>query len=207
MAGDDNKLVTTQSLSEYFKDLLEGAMSRQQAPLGQVTEFYLVDLLARFTDATALYVQKPDGSLEEEPLALQLQKALSGSREEKVAALRKLGDSSLYVAGFFGDSLTTRLVDLDYYIAMGGTAYGALANMTRTRPVSGAFGSLYEELCDKFLTIVDLFNEVSERVAVTTNRGVVRLYERWVKTGSERLTRLLAEQGVVPALVKPGTVQ
>ena len=206
MAGDE-KLVTTQSLSEYFRDLLEGAMSRQQAPLGPVTEFYLVDLLSRFTDATVLYAQRPDGSLDEEPLALQLQRALEGSREEKVAALRKLGDSSLYVAGFFSDSLQSRLVDLDYYVAMGGTAYGALANMSRVRPVSGAFGSLYEELRDKFITIVDLFNEVSERVAVTTNRGVVRLYERWVKTGSERLTRLLAEQGVVPSLLKPGSVQ
>jgi len=206
MAGEKT-LVTTESLAEYFRDLLEGAMDRQRSPLDQVTEFYLVDLLARFTDATALYVEKPDGSLEEEPLALQLQKALEGSREEKVAALRKLGDSSLYVAGFFGDSLQHRLVDLDYYIAMGGTAYGALANMTRARPVAGAFGSLYEELCQKFTTIVDLFNEVSERVAVTTNRGVVRLYERWVKTGSERLTRLLAEQGVVPSLLKPGSVQ
>ncbi|MBI5549798.1 MAG: hypothetical protein HY901_38420 [Deltaproteobacteria bacterium] len=203
----DKPLVTTESLAEYFRQLLEGAMERQRTPLNQVTEFYLVDLLERFTDPRELYQPKSDGSLEEEPLAFQLQRALEGTREERIQALRRLGDGSLYVAGFFGDSLQRRLVDLDYYIGMGGAAYGALASMTRARGSTGAFVDLYEELCRKFITIVDLFSEVSERVSVTTNTGVVRLYERWIKTGSERLTRLLAEQGVVPAFVKPGTVQ
>lgn len=202
-----DSLVTTKSLQEYFKDLLEGAMERQKSPLDQLTELYLVDLLARFSDAEVLYVRNADGSLDEEPLALQLQRALEGTREERIQALRRLGDCSLYVAGFFGDSLQRRLVDLDYYISMGGTAYGALAALTRSRPASRGFVNLYDDLCQKFTTIVDLFSEVSERVAVTTNKGVVRLYERWIRTGSERLTRLLAEQGVVPILVKPGTFQ
>lgn len=205
--SETKTLLTTESLQEYFRELLEGAMSRQRAPLNELTAFYLVDLLARFSDARELYVAQDDGKQDEEPLAFQLQRALEGSGEERVQALRRLGDSSLYVAGFFGDSLQRRLVDLDYYIAMGGTAYGALAQMTRARSAPGAFGELYSELGQKFTTIVDLFSEVSECVAVTTNRGVVRLYERWIKTGSERLTRLLAEQGVVPAFVKPGSIQ
>jgi len=182
-------------------------MQRQNEPLQQVTEFYLVDLLSRFSEATALYVQHEDGTLEEEPLAFQLQRALEGSHEERVAALRRLGDGSLYVAGFFGDSLGKRLVDVDYYIGMGGAAYGTLANLTKSRWSNDAFAALYEELCRKFAAIVDLFSEVSERVAVTTNKGVVRLYERWVKTGSSRLTRVLAEQGVLPVFNKPGSIQ
>lgn len=203
----DERLVTTESLSEYFRQLLEEAMERQAAPLNQLTEFYLVDLLARFSDASQLYKEREDGKLEEEPLVFLLQRALEGTREERVAALRRLGDNSLYVAGFFGDSLQGRPVDLDYYIAMGGSAYGALANLTRARPSGGSFVDLYEDLCRRFITLVDLLNEISERVAVTTNKGVVRLYERWVKTGSDRLTRLLAEQGVLPAFSKPGIVQ
>ena len=205
--GDDKSLVTTETLPEYFRELLEGAMAHQRTALNTVTEFYLVDLLARFSDARELYTAREDGTLDEEPLAFQLQRALEGSRPERIQALRKLGDGSLYVAGFFGDSLQRRPVDLDYYIAMGGSAYGALANMTRAGAAGGSFVDLYEELCRKFAGIVDLFTEVSELVAVTTNRGVVRLYERWIRTGSERLTRLLAEQGVLPAFNKPGTVQ
>jgi hypothetical protein len=203
----ETAILSTVSVQEYFKNLLSGAITNQRAPLGELTEFYLVDLLARFIEAEALYARRPDGSLEEEPLAFLLRRALEGDREQKVSALRKLGDNSLYVAGFFADSLGRRLVDLDYYISMGGAAYGTLASLSRERPAGGAFVTLYDELCQKFNTIVDLFAEISERVEVTTNKGVVRLYERWVKTGSDRLTRLMAEQGLIPAMAKPGMVQ
>jgi hypothetical protein len=46
--------------------------------------------------------------------------------------------------------------------------------------------------------LVDLLNEVSERTLHSTNVGLARLYERWLKTGSERLARLLAQQGIAP---------
>ncbi len=203
----EKSLVSTASAREYFKDLLDGAITNQKVPLGEMTEFYLVELLNKYMDVAALYSQTPEGKVDDEPLAFQLRRALEAAREERVKALRKLGDQSLYVAGFFGDSLGKRLVDIDYYISMGGAAYGALAKMTREAPAGGSFSSLYEELTQKFTAIVDLFSEVSERVSVSTNQGVVRLYERWVKTGSDRLTRLLAEQGLIPTLTKPGTVQ
>ena len=48
--------------------------------------------------------------------------------------------------------------------------------------------------------LVDLLNEVSERTQLSTNAGIVRLYERWKKTGSERLASLLAGQGVTLSL-------
>jgi len=200
------RIVTAMSAQEYFKELLEEAIANQKVALDEMTAFYLVDLLSRFIDTEALYLRRPDGSLDAEPLAFILQRALEGDREERIAALRKLGDSSLYVAGFFSDSLSRSVVDVDYYVQMGGAAYGSLARLARAR-AGGLFGTLYAELGEKFIAIADLFSEISERASVTTNKGVVRLYERWVKTGSDRLTRLLAEQGVLPALVKPGMPQ
>ena len=203
----DQTILTTESIQEYFKELLTGAMANQQVPLDQLTEYYLVELLSGFIESEKLYATASDGSLDEEPLAFILQRALEGERAQRIQTLRRLGDNSLYVAGFFGDSMARRLVDIDYYIQMGGAAYGTLANLNRDRASGGVFVGLYEELCQKFLPIVDLFAEISERVAVSTNLGVVRLYERWVKTGSDRLTKMLAEQGVIPTLVKPGTIQ
>ncbi len=45
---------------------------------------------------------------------------------------------------------------------------------------------------------------MSERTLASTDAGLVRLYERWMKTGSERLATLLVKQGVV---VRKGFVQ
>jgi hypothetical protein len=57
--------------------------------------------------------------------------------------------------------------------------------------------TLWDELSSRFRLLVDLLNEVSERTLASTNAGLVRLYERWRKTGSERLALALARHGVV----------
>jgi hypothetical protein len=83
------------------------------------------------------------------------------------------------------------LVDVDYYIAMGGRAYDAVARHAME-------SSLWEELSDKFRLLVDLLNEVSEQTLAMHDSGVVRLYQRWLKTGSDRLASALAQRGVFP---------
>lgn len=188
-------ILTETSVQEYFRELLGEARERQKVQVAEVTEYYLVNLLAQFTDVERLFDREPDGTLQQEPLALILARALEAGRDEQVRALRKLGDTSLYVTGFFFDSLEKKLVDARYYMAMGNLAYSSLA-----RVEGGPLAGLYEELALKFGAIVDVLNEVSERLSLSSQQGVVRLYERFLKTGSARLAHILAEQGLIPAL-------
>jgi hypothetical protein len=189
MAG----LLEVVSPQEYFRGLLGSALDHQRLAVGAETEFYLVNLLAEFLDADKLFQPHPDGSKDQQPLALMLARALDGPREAQLPALRKLGDVSLYVSGFWSDSLSHSAVDIGYYIRMGGVAYGKVAELAGSR----ASRTVYEELSDKFRAFVDVLAEVAEHTAMVTNRGVLRLYERWTQTGSARLARLLGEQGVV----------
>lgn len=188
-------ILTETSVQEYFRELLGEARERQKVQVAEVTEYYLVNLLAQFTDVERLFDREPDGTLQQEPLALILARALEAGRDEQVRALRKLGDTSLYVTGFFFDSLEKKLVDARYYMAMGNLAYSSLARVD-----GGPLAGLYEELALKFGAIVDVLNEVSERLSLSSQQGVVRLYERFLKTGSARLAHILAEQGLIPAL-------
>jgi len=199
MAG----LLAVMSPEEYFRDLLGSAIGRQRLEVGQETEFYLVNLLSGFLDAGKLFEEEADGSKDREPLALMLARALEVPRAAQLPALRKLGDVSLYVSGFWGDSLSRSVVDIDYYIGMGGAAYGKAAALA----ASPASRSLFEELSAKFHMLVDVLGEVAEHTAMVTNTGVVRLYERWMKTGSVRLARLLGEQGVVAQVPAPAGVK
>ena len=41
--------------------------------------------------------------------------------------LRSVGDQSLFITGFFADSLNRSLVDVDFYIHLGELAYRSLA--------------------------------------------------------------------------------
>jgi hypothetical protein len=107
--------------------------------------------------------------------------------------LRQVGDLSLFISGFFADSLTRSLVDIDYYIQLGEYAYACLA-----RQGDAAFADVFDELAEKFPAFVDVLGEVSEQTALTSNSDLLRLYERWLRTKSRRSGDLLAARGIVP---------
>jgi hypothetical protein len=128
-----------------------------------------------------------------EPLALRLRRALESGGMEQRARLRNLGDFSLFTSGFFSDSLNRRSVDLDYYVSMGEYAYGSLS-----RRDSDAFGQVFTELARKFVAYMDVLADVSERTGGSGSTDVLRLYERWLRTGSARDGQRLADRGLVP---------
>ena len=112
---------------------------------------------------------------------------------EQRARLRSLGDLSLFVSGFFSDSLNRKPVDVDYYVSMGEYAYGSLSRFEEA-----SLASIFGELASKFCSMADVLADVSERSALTSNADLLRLYERWLRTGSRRDSQLLVEKGIVP---------
>lgn len=88
---------------------------------------------------------------------------------------------------------------------MGQHAYAQLSGILGARR-QRALGELYAELAANFDRMVDLLNEIAERLALGTERGLLRLYERFLRTGSARAARLLAEEGLFPTW-KPAGVK
>ena len=180
-----------ESAVEYFKELVEGALARQRIAAGELTAFYVVHLLAGF-------LQRP-AEEDDAPLGFQLARALETGGTQQRASLKQIGDLSLFIAGFFSESLNRKLVDVEYYASIGGSAYHALS-----RVETDTFSPVFAELGTKFVDFVDVLSEVSERTSCASNVDLLRLYEKWIKTGSRRSGQLLAERGVVPnASIKP----
>jgi hypothetical protein len=119
---------------------------------------------------------------------------------ERERGLQRLGDVSLFIAGFFAHSFARKLVDIDYHIAMGGCAYGTLAGGLSRGP-RRVLGRVFAELAAKFLPLVDALNEISDTARRYTQADVLRLYELWLKTGSPRACGLLRELGIEAAPV------
>jgi hypothetical protein len=177
-------MVRGESAVEYFKELVEAALAHQGIVAGEMTAFYVVQLLAGFLQRSAE---------DDEPLSLRLVRALESGGAQQRATLREIGDVSLFISGFFADSLHRKVVDLDYYVNIGGYAYTALS-----RHEADTFSPVFAELAGKFVHFVDVLSEVSERSSCGSNMDLLRLYERWLKTGSPRSGQLLVERGVVP---------
>jgi hypothetical protein len=185
-------IVFGKTAQEYFQELVSDALAHRRIRIKEETEFYLVNLLAGHLKLEQLFTEDQDGTRRAEPLALILKRALEGSREERWRNLKKLGDTSLFVSGFFGDSIARSLVDLDYYIAMGERAYDALSES----PPAPGMEQLFAELAQRFPSFVDLFAEIAEMSDLRSNRGLVRLYERFLQTGSQRVAEQLRDRGV-----------
>lgn len=178
----------------YFRELVESALARQRLTATEDAAFYIVHLLANFL--------QPASEEQPGPLAIRLAEALDAGGQRQWAGLKAVGDESLFVSGFFADSLRRSLVDVDYYIAIGGTAYDALG-----RRETDVRSPIFAELARKFVQFVEVLNEVSDRTSCASNADVIRVYERWLKTGGARAGKLLVEKGIIPGPRSGGTVQ
>lgn len=194
-------LIATEGMASFFAREISQAVHKQNARVGEFAQSYVVNLLADFSKSSTLH-QNGDN----ETLAMLYLKSHNASAEERVRSLRRLGDLALCVAGFFADSLNRKLVDVDYYIDMGGGAYGTLASIFEQRREAAVFSSLYDELGTKFATLVEVLNEVSEGSSLR-DQSMLRLYDRWLKTGSERMQRMLSDKGILPNRTVPRTCQ
>jgi hypothetical protein len=184
----DRPLVGAQAPVEYFRELVESAITRHQLQAGDLTSYYLVNLLCQYVRPEAAHAFGPAG----EPLAFRLARALETGGSEQRARLRSLGDFSLFTSGFFSDSLNRGPVDVDYYVSMGEYAYGSLSRRDDER-----FSEVYAELSRKFVGFMDVLADVSERT-LSARSDVLRLYERWLRTGSARDGQKLVDRGIVP---------
>jgi hypothetical protein len=197
-APHDPRVIVDTSLHEYFHDSVHAALSRQQVKAQPETASYLVNLLITFLRTERLYEPTEEG-LEFRPLALRLADTLQApGSKSRARALRELGDVALFVAGVFADSFSRKLIDVDYYAAMGGSAYARLADSLRGCESERPFSGMFEELAARFGGYADVLGEVAEHPDVRKNQNVLRLYERWLKTGSRRAAARLRSLGIEP---------
>lgn len=196
--GESGRVIPVSDLRDYFRETVHSAISNQELTIDDHASHYVVNLLTLFSRSDALYEDRGD-YFGLPPLAILMSDANAAERDEiRTAALQRLGDIALFVAGFFADSLSEKLVDLDYYIGMGGGAYRSLAEEIRGTARGRAMGRVFAELSVNFQSLVDVLNEVSDATQSATDRDIVRLYAVWQKTGSPRAARLLKQLDVVP---------
>lgn len=197
MGSTDTTFVTNNNLQEFFFGRVHEAAEALDFRAKDDTIHYLINLLALFgrTDqclnSEKLNIDKP--------LALMLADVQASTNKiERNNILRQLGDVALFISGFFSDSLNRKVVDIDYYVAMGGSAYGSLSSGLRGTQSAPALGPVFDELSEKFVGCVDLLSEVSAGANMYNDSDILRTYELWLRTGSKRAEKNLRASGIEP---------
>jgi hypothetical protein len=199
-------IVAAQSVSHFFGEWVEDAMRSRRVDATDGAVRYLVALLADYAHPGCRA-----GEALERPLTLLFDEALRvADPAERFDRLRTLGDGILYGCGFFGDHFEARGVDTKYVQGLGTRAYGAASSMLRHGLNGGDTGDLFAELARNFGLFVDVVEDVADAtiaMGMENPRGLLKVYERWLRTGSERLASALTARGMVPMRGSKGIVQ
>jgi hypothetical protein len=182
------------SSREFFDQIVTDAFERRKVKTFPMVKGYLVGLLESYIPTENLFDERDSsGRHVRETLAETLMKAQGSDTLVKIELLKKLGDRSLYISGFFGDSLQRKLVDVDYYADMGCAAYSALSDCVREDTAA----KVYREFAHRFLEFVDVLTDISTKASVSNEENIMRLFELYAKTGSDVAREKLMEKGLI----------
>jgi hypothetical protein len=200
-----SQIVPAVTVDGFFLEIVGAAMKTRKVEASASTGSYLVSLLADYT--------KPNGNAErtlDQPLTLLLDEALRtmdlGDRFDR---LRALGDGVLYGMGFFSEHFEARGINPDYLVTIGSRAYSSARSLLTTSTSSlDTSTDVFGELMSNFRCYAGVVAEVADTTVAfgaQSSKGVLRAYERWLKTGSDSLAEALRGHGFQPA--KTGTLQ
>jgi hypothetical protein len=192
------------SVGGFFHEAVGEAVRTQQIDATDQAMSYLVALLSDFAHPNA----ERDDTFDR-PLAFLLDEAMRTTGAQRFQRLRALGDGVLYITGFFGDHIENRGVDVGYVTSVGATAYRGVASMLRRPPADAeaagkrpdAEDNVFTELSQKFDRFVDVLTTVADATLAQQargERGIIMLYERWLRSGSATLAKELGARGLVP---------
>jgi len=191
----DGPVIEPAASRTVFGELVVGALCETRVRPSAMAVAYLVELL----DSHVATADPPDDWAATEPtLAEALLNARLQQGVARLRRLRSLGDRALFTAGFFGDSLARKVVDLDYYGDVGRAAYASLAESLAGQLSETTWTGLYTELAQRFDQFVDVLAEVGDRTRCRDSENLLRLYERYLRTGSARDRARLLRRGQVP---------
>jgi len=204
-ATHSDRVLTQVDARQFFSEAVQSAVANQQVRARGETLCYIVNLLTAYIRADQLFEADAEG-LSLKPLALMYAQALEApTMSDRDSSLKRLGDVALFISGLFSTSLSRSLVDVDYYIQMGGNAYGFLADSARITRETQALKIAFMELSDQFSAFADVLAEVSESGRLHNSVDIMRMYDIWQTTGSRRIALKLRNLGIEPVTTHRNT--
>jgi len=171
------RVISPDRPEQFFADALTDALDRERVTVSQDAVAYVVFLLADLQRSRC----HPDDVLAED-----YARAFASRRAPQAVVLRSVGDRALLFSGLWWERERSRHggPQVRYHMDLGRAAY---------RTVGGV---PFAELADRFGGVVDALMRLASTHLLTSDPGLLRLYDLWSETHSTRAARMLAEQGM-----------
>ena len=179
--------------TNFFNDLVSEAIEERNVETSPLASSYISNLLTKYLHTESLFDETTEsGKKRISTLAETYLKAMNSELRTQAELLKRLGDVSLYISGFFSESLNRKIVNVDYYVNMGETAFDTLAKSTQEE----AYSNLYKEFSVHFVKFMDVLSLVSEKANMKGNLNLLRLLDTYQDTGSDLAKETLIEKGI-----------
>ncbi len=184
------------SPSDYFLEMVDLGLQKRRIETIPAVRVYLVDILNYYLHASNLFDEIPSemNGRRFDTLAEQYLIASRSSPSERQSILKKLGDKALYMSGFFRDFLEGKMVAHEYYASIGGAAYSSLANCAQEELLT----VVYKSFARRFSDFAEVLNFISQESMVQSDQSLLKLYDRYLRTGSASAQEKLVEMGIFP---------
>ncbi len=159
MQSKSPSLITVQSLESYFFDSLFELNKKSLCPVPREAIFYSGQILSRYLQSQDFYEINTDGKIQNKVLGLKYLEANLLPVNQKKEVFRDIGDSALFLCGYFRPSLKKQIVDLDYYKQLGISAYERLNAIV---PLHYDIQSFYKMIASCFENLMILFSRLAE---------------------------------------------
>ncbi len=189
-------LTLLSSTKEFFSVAVDEALKERGLKTFPYARDYLVSLLDRHLDVTTLYddVDERGRKVRESFAEMYLKAAQIEIASERIEMFQRLGDRSLYISGFFADSLSRKLVSLSYCADIGKQSYEYISSHVEDDLVA----KLYRDLSTRFEKYMDILSFISTKSKMVSEQNILRLFEAYQETGSDYAKDQLVEKGLFP---------
>lgn len=173
--------VRQRAATALWYDLVKEARDRHGGLFSEDLESYLVFLLNRFIDNTALASSA---------LGVDYLLAENAQINEQQQGLRDVGDQCLLLTGLFPQRIERRQLNITYYVDLGRCAYSRLSDL-HDHQLSTA--ELFGELRQNFIELMELLHCIRELGDEQQVLSLVQAEELWRNTGSVKALQMLQQ--------------
>ena len=180
-----SKLDVLKCSSDFFHSWVKESLKKTGVQVSLPVKNYLCELLQFYVVSDHLFTVNSSGKKQLKPLA-ELYLNSHHSDLSRSSHLKKMGDTSLYISGFFRESLKKRMVSVDYYINMGREAYRSLSVFQNKE--------VFEELAVRFSDLVFVLFQMREENS--SKKDLLSLLDQYMETGSQGTARDIIKKGI-----------
>ena len=184
---------------EFFRVELRKSIKKNKAPLDPESETYLVNFLADKAYPRSQQSSANVLDVLEKPLALIYKTAHEAKGSQKISLMQTVGDTSLFITGFFTEFFNQKTFSRSYYMDLGSSSYHIAANhIAKGYPNHSLLVGIFSFLSNHFYRVAEIISDLSDRLRTSDYEDIYAVHKLWETKKTEQLLKVLKKEGIIP---------